>query len=592
MKRAKTYLVLTFVFIVLTFSGSFVFNQTECASDNADWPAYPEHCTTVLVGKDASVDGSVIACQTADCGMCDFTWHYFPAADHTEGSARKIYHINQIRTWPPEVGGKWVKYVEGYTGVDIPQVPHTYAYQRGVFGHMNEHQLGIVESSIGCQRKMMNPTPSAIMDITTLTLLAMERCKTAREAIKLMGSMAEKYGYGFHDRGEMLGVADPQEIWLFEVMPVGPLWTPDSEKPGAVWCAQRVPDDHLSFCPNESRIGEIDLDNEDVFMASPNVISYAVENGFYDPESGDPFSWKRAYSPSPGSANSTQGGRRGRLWRLFSLAAPSQNFDPSTEGMDLPFSVKPDKKLSVKDVMDITRDKYQGVRFDPANGVKGGPFSNPNYFLGFEVDDQRYGGPRCICVNRAEYTTITQSRSWLPNPFGGINWIAFGAQDTSCYVPLYCGITEMPESFTKGDHFVFNRDSARWAFDYVDFHTQVVYSYAIEDVKKVQERWEGGFLKKVPLMDKAALELYEKNPDEAIAFITDFCVNNAKAVVDAWWELGDDLLVKYNHFRIYDAETRRVGRVQTPESWNRAVIEHDKLVPMTLPTPPPKKKEN
>jgi dipeptidase len=131
MKRAKTYLVLTFVFIVLTFSGSLVFNQTECASDNADWPAYPEHCTTVLVGKDASVDGSVIACQTADCGMCDFTWHYFPAADHTEGSVRKIYHINQIRIWPPEVGGKWVKYVEGYTGVDIPQVPHTYAYQRG-----------------------------------------------------------------------------------------------------------------------------------------------------------------------------------------------------------------------------------------------------------------------------------------------------------------------------------------------------------------------------------------------------------------------------------------------------------------------------
>jgi dipeptidase len=285
MKTAKKHFILTFVFILYVFSGSVVFNQTECNADSAEWLAYPEHCTTILVGKDASADGSVIACQTADCGMCDFTWHYIPAADHPEGSVRKIYHINQIRTWPPEVGGKWVKYVEGYTEVDIPQVPHTYAYQHAVFGHMNEHQLGIAESSIGCQRKMRNPTPAAVMDITTLTMLAMERCKTAREAIKLMGSMGEKYGYGFHDSGEMLAVADTKEIWLFEIMPVGPLWTPESGKPGAVWCAQRVPDDHVSFCPNESRIGEIDLDNSDFFMASPNVVSYAVENGFYDPES-------------------------------------------------------------------------------------------------------------------------------------------------------------------------------------------------------------------------------------------------------------------------------------------------------------------
>jgi dipeptidase len=591
MKPTKKHLFLTIVFLLFVFSGSVVFNQTECNADNTDWLASPEHCTTILVGKDASADGSVIACQTADCGMCDFTWHYIPAADHPEGSVRKIYHINQIRTWPPEVGGKWVKYVEGYTEVDIAEVPHTYAYQHAVFGHMNEHQLGIAESSIGCQRKMRNPTPAAVMDITTLTMLAMERCKTAREAIKLMGPMGEKFGYGFHDSGEMLAVADPQEIWLFEIMPVGPLWTPESGEPGAVWCAQRVPDDHVSFCPNESRIGEIDLENPDYFMASPNAISYAVENGFYDPESGKPFNWKRAYSPSPGSAAATQG-RRGRLWRLFSLVSPSKNFDPATEGMDFPFSVKPDQKLSVKDVMEMTRDKYQGTPYDPAKGAKGGPFANPNYFRGFQVDDQRYFGPRCICVPNVEYTTITQSRSWLPDPFGGINWIAFGAQDTACFIPLYCGITKMPETFTKGDHFVFSRDSARWASDYVDYHTQVVYSYAIEDVKAAQEKWEDGSLKKISIMDQAALGLYEKNPEEAEAFITDFCLNNAKCIVDAWWKLGDDLLVKYNHFRMYDPETRRLGRLETQEEWNSAVVEYDKLVPYTRPAPPPKKKQN
>jgi dipeptidase len=189
-----------------------------------------------------------------------------------------------------------------------------------------------------------------------------------------------------------------------------------------------------------------------------------------------------------------------------------------------------------------------------------------------------------------EYTTITQSRSWLPDPFGGINWIAFGAQDTSCYIPLYCGIVQMPESFQKGDHFVFNRNSARWAFDYVDYHTQVVYSYAIEDVKKAQEKWEDITFHKIQVMDNAALELYEKDPESAIAFITDFCVNNAKSVVDAWWELGDDLLVKYNHFRMYDPKTRRPGRVQTPEWWNRAVVEQDGLEPVPQPKPKPKVK--
>ena len=583
--RLRPIPVWVMLFGALAFAGMLVVESPERGLDHSLWPENPEGCTTILVGKDASADGSVIACQTADCGVCDFTWHYVPAADHKEGAVRKIYHINQIKTWPPEVGGKWVKYVEGDTGVEIPQVPHTYAYQHAVFGHMNEHQLGIAESSIGCQRKMMNSTPSAIMDITTLTMLAMERCKTAREAIQLMGSLAEKHGYGFHDGGEMLAVADPKEIWLFEIMPVGPLWTSASGKPGAVWCAQRVPDDQVSFCPNESRIGEIDLKIKDYFMASSNVVSYAVENGFYDSAGGKPFSWKRAYSPSPGSAAGTRG-RRGRLWRLFSLAAPSQNFSPETEGMDFPFSVKPDKKLSVKDVIDLTRDKYQGARFDPAAGLKAGPFGNPNYFRGFQVGEKQYFGPRCISVPGVEYTTITQSRSRLPDPIGGINWISFGAQDTSCYIPLYCGMTELPESFGKGDHFVFSRDSARWAFDYVDFHAQVAYSYAIEDVKAAREKWERGALRDIPVIDQAALEIFKRSQAEAVEFLTDFSVRNADAVVDAWWKLGDALLVKYNHFSIYNAEKRSTGRIQTPVWWNRAVVEHDQLVPVEKPQPP------
>jgi len=205
-----------------------------------------------------------------------------------------------------------------------------------MFGYLNENQVAIGESTIGVVRKLENQTPTPAFDITMLTIIAMERATTAREAIKIMGELAEKYGYGFHDSGEMLAIADPNEVWIFEIMPVGPLWTPKSGKPGAVWCAQRVPDDEVSVCPNESRIGEIDLNRPDYFMASPNVISCAVENGLYDPKSGQPFNWKKAYSPINESAQSSQG-RYQRLWRFFDLVAPSLKLSPSTPTWIFPF---------------------------------------------------------------------------------------------------------------------------------------------------------------------------------------------------------------------------------------------------------------
>ncbi|MCK4759052.1 MAG: C69 family dipeptidase, partial [Candidatus Aminicenantes bacterium] len=425
--------------------------------------------------------------------------------------------------------------------------------------------------------KMRNPTPSAKIDLTALTMLAMERSKTAREAIQVMGEITEKHGYGFYDDGEMLAVSDPNEVWIFEIMPVGPLWTPKSGKPGSIWCAQRVPDDHVSVCPNESRIGEIDLDNPDYFMASSNVISYAVEHGYYDPDSGEPFNWKKTYSPSKYSAWSSQG-NRARLWCLFNVMAPSLELKADTPNMELPFSVKPDEKLSVQDVMNLTRYKFEGTQFDPVRGLQGGPFKNPNYLpRSFKLDGKTYNTARFVGVNRAEYVTVTQCRKWLPNPVGGIVWLAFGAQDTSCFVPLYIGINAIPESFMIGDHFVFDRKSARWAFDYVDFHTQVVYSHAIKDVRKAQEKWEGSAVTRTPAIDKVVEELYTQDPAMATDFLTDYCINNANRVVDAWWELGDQILVKFNHLWIYNTETRRTSRLEFPEWWLRELVKYDKL---------------
>lgn len=579
MKVKKLFMVLFLVSITALLYSSFGIAQAEYPEEDMIFPADPDGCTVIIVGKDASADGSVMSTHTCDCGICDWTFRYVPAADHKSGAVRKIYHISQYITWPPSKGLKWEKYKDDYTGTDIPQVLHTCAYIHGMFGYMNENQVAIGESTIGCRSKMRNTTPSALIDLTTLTQLGMERAKTARDAIKIMGSLAEKYGYGFNDGGEMLAVSDPNEAWIFEIMPVGPLWTPKSGKPGAVWCAQRVPDDHVSVCPNESRIGEIDLDNPDFFMASSNVISLAVKLNYYDPESSEAFNWKKAYSPSETSA-SLSGGSRARQWRFFDLAAPSKNFSPDTPNMEFPFSVKPDKKLSVEDVMNLTRDKYQNTKFDPAEGLRGGPFSNPNYHpRPVKVDGETYNTPRTIGVNRAEYTTITQVRDWLPNPIGGIVWLAFGAQDTACYMPLYNGITEIPLSFQVGDHWEFNRESARWAFDYVDFHTQVAYSHAIQDVKKALEKWESRTIERIPAIDAIALDLYKKDPSKAVEFLTDFSNSHANNVVNAWWKLGDDLLVKYRGLSIYDKKTRKKVNLPYPTWWLKEMIRFHNLKP-------------
>lgn len=579
--RAKRLLWLGLLFfsaLVLIRVSAFNASDAEGCVACLNQPA-SDACTVIMVGKNASADGSVMTTHTCDCGLCDWTFRYIPAADHPAGAMRKIYHIDQFGNWPPDAGLKWERIKDNFTGLEIPQPAQTYGYIHGDFGYMNDMQVAIGESTIGCQKKMENNTPTAKFDITMLTLIAMERAKTAREAIKIMGELAEKYGYGFTDTGEMLAVADPNEVWVFEIMPVGPLWTPQSGKPGAVWCAQRVPDDHVSVCPNESRIGEIDLKNPDYFMASPNVISFAVEQKLYDPKSGKPFNWKRAYSPNEVSAASSNGSRV-RLWRFFDLVASSQKFSPETPNMDLPFSITPEKKLSVHDVMMMTRDKCEGTPFDPSRGLQGGAFGNPNNLpYGFQLEGKRYNTSRIIGVNRAEYVTVTQSREWLPNPIGGIVWLAWGAQDTSCFMPFYAGITQIPKSFEVGDHWVFSRDSARWAFDYVDFHTQVLYSLAIQDVREAQKKWEKSVVDKTLNIDQGALEIYKKDPAQARQFLTDYCLNNANNVVSAWWELGDQLLVKYNHLWIYDAKTRKRNPLKYPDWYLKLLVEYNKLSP-------------
>ena len=566
---------------VLACCGAFGLSgqdASDCPNCRGD---VPENCTVIMVGRLASTDGSVMTTHTCDCGHCDWTFRRVPAADHPAGATRKIFHVDQMGHWPPDKGLKWDRVgVDNLTGLEIPQVPHTYGYIHGNFGYMNDVQVAIGESTIGCRKRMENQTASAKFDITMLSFIAMERASTAREAVKIMGELAEKHGYGGTDTGEMLAVADPKEVWHFEVMPVGPLWTPQSGKPGAVWCAQRVPDDEVAVCPNESRIGLIDLKKPDYFMASPNVVQLAIDMGFYDPKSGQPFHWAKAYNPDESSAANTNGARV-RLWRFLDIVAPSKKFSPETLNVDLPFSVKPDKRISVSDVMAMTRDKCEGTPYWPGRGIQGGPFSNPNYLpYGFELEGRRYSLPRIIGVNRAEYVTVTQSRGGLPNPVGGLVWLAWGSQDTSCFMPLYNGMTKIPRSFEIGDHYEFSRESARWAFDYVDFHTQVVYAQAIEDVRAAQREHETPAVERTPTIDAFAADLYKKDPALAAKFLDEYCLTNADRVVDAWWKLGDDLLVKYNHMWVFDAKAKKRAALKFPDWWLKLLVEYNQLQPV------------
>jgi dipeptidase len=581
MKR-KSIILVVIVCIFLGFMSSLPVLAQGCGCSSQQESIEElalEACTVVIVGKKASADGSVIVTQTADCGICDFSWRYIPAADHEPGSKRKIYWFSQFETSPPDKGYHWGDYEHKFNGLEIDEVEHTFGYLHGMFGYLNENQVAFGESTIGCRRQLRNNTPSPKFDITMLSLIAMERATTARQAIQIMGDLSVKYGYGHTDSGEMLAVSDTDEAWIFEIMPVGPLWTPDSGQPGAVWCAQRVPDDHVSICPNESRIGDIDMNDEDNFMFSENVMSLAIDMGLYDPDGGKPFSWKHAYSPSENSAAASNGGRA-RAWRFFSLMAPSKNFSPETPNMDFPFSVKPEEKLSVTDVFGILRDNYEGTPYDPAKGIMGGPFKNPNYlFRGVEVDGKRYGTPRSIGINNSEFTTVVQTRDWLPDPIGGVLWLGLGALNTNCFIPFYAGVNGIPKSFQFGDHWEFDRRVARWAFDYTDFHAQVAYSYAIQDVREAQKRWETAAVERTKDIDDKALKLHKESHEKAGQYLTQYCCDNANAVVNAWWKLGDDLLVKYNKLRRYDVEERRARRLEYPEEWVKALVKIEGMKP-------------
>jgi dipeptidase len=517
-------------------------------------------CTALAVTPGATADGCAITTHTDDSFTDTFHVYIVREKDWEPGAMRPV--LKETDNDP---------YVQLSTPITspgaIPQVPHTYAYINAAYPFMNEKQVGMGESTIGGRRELINP--AGWFEVVELMRIALERASTAREAIQIMGSLAEKYGY--YISGEAITVIDPHEAWIFEIYGPGPLWKPGSDRPGAVWVAKRVPDGEVAVVCNRSVIGEIDLNDPDHYMASPNIYTLAQEMGWWDPNSGKPF---KVYETYGYKAYSPYNARR--EWRVYSLIAPSLGLDPWLERY--PFSVKPDHPLTVQDIMRINRDYYQGTEFDLTVGLAAGPFGTPNRYAtpSSKNPPKSSGWERAISLFRTNYSTVVVSRSWLPDWIGGVVWFGYDAPHSTCYIPIYCGSTELPKSFDTGrrggGYDVFSRESAWWAFNFVSNYADLKFSYMIQEIAAVRDPLEAEFFSMQPYIEKTALELYTINPTLARTFITTYTNSAANKVVEAYWQLASELVARYTDGAIYGtAQSYSLQNVGYPDWWLQAV---------------------
>ncbi|MEA4883949.1 MAG: C69 family dipeptidase [Clostridia bacterium] len=514
-------------------------------------------CTSVLVTPGASVDGSATVTHTADCGSCAFEIEKAPAKDWAPGSMVEVPYLPQ---W---TGGQRISDASKPTGAMIPQVGHTYGYIKGLFGMINEKQVGIGETTIGGRADFGNK--NGMFDITNLSMLAMERGATAREAIQVMGDLAVKYGY--KDSGEELSVSDTKECWVFEIVGPGALWSPGDEEPGAFWAAARVPDGHVAVSSNSSVIPEIDFDDQESFMVGPGIREFAEEKGWWTPESGKKLNWRFDFCDRVRPDYSYR-----RIVRIFSLVAPQAS--ASITEANPPFSIKAERKLAMADIAKLHRDHYEGSQFDQTTSITAGPWANPRRYPGwnFKVDGKAYSFNRTISAIGCEYVIMTQSRGWLPNEIGGVLWYGPAVSATTCFVPFYNSVSKIADCIGEksGSHMEFTRESLWWAVSTVNTLADLRWSLMITDINVMQDAWEGKAMREQAAVDAQALELYSKDPALACAFLTDYCGDNAYAVRDAWWAFLDKLLWKYNAGFINDGT--KISSPGYPEAWLKKVV--------------------
>ncbi len=529
-------------------------------------------CTNFLISRGATVDGSTMITYAADSHVLYGELYFWPAKDYPAGTMMDV--------WEWDTGKHLGK---------IPQAAHTFS----VVGNMNEHQVAIGETTYGGRHELRDTT--GIIDYGSLMYITLQRAKTAREAIKVMAELVDKYGY--YSSGESFSISDPDEVWILEMIGKGPGVT------GAVWVARRVPDGYICGHANQARITTFPLEKDKSSISSEHldkifdpavttvyekdVIRVARDHGWFKGKDKD-FSFADAYAPLDfGAARFCEA----RVWSGFrKVASGMDKYESYAMGEDLhnrmPLWVKPDKKLSVQDVMAMMRDHYEGTPMDMTQDIGAGPFGCGYRWrpLTWKVDGKTYFNERAISTQQTGFSFVAQSRKGFPDPIGGIFW--FGVDDTysTVYTPMYCGITRVPHEFAvgNGDMMTFSDDAAFWVFNQVSNFAYTRYNVIIPDIQMVQHELENKYVSEVKAIDIAASELYASDPDAARKFLTDYSVLQGGNTVKVWKKLYAYLFTKYMDGNIKEKTEVPEGykfhnpKLQQPgygEAWYKRIVD-------------------
>ena len=520
-------------------------------------------CTNFLVGKNASVDGSTMITYAADSYALYGFLHYVPATDHSAGAVR------EVKDWDT-----------GKPLCTIPQVAHTY----NVVGNMNEHQLTIGETTFGGRPELESGEG---IDYGSLIYIALERCKTAREAIKCMTDLVAEYGYA--SSGETFSIADPNEVWLMELIGKG-----KAEK-GAVWVATRVPDDCIAAHANQSRFTTINIKDKENWMWSKDVVSFARKQGYFEGKDKD-FNFQEAYAPYDFSGLYVC---EARVWSFFRHFSDDMDkyFDFASgktfvetggkyAGERMPLYIKPNHKVSAQELKDCMRDQYEGTPLDITQGPDAGPWNSKlrHGSLTFQLDSVNYWYERPIATQQTAWSFVAQMRGYESAKAGGILWFGVDDAASTVYMPIYSTITEVPECLKEGngDLYTYSPTSAWWTYNIVANWAYTKYSAMMPDIKKVQAAWEDKFNAQVEVVDKAVAELSEQQAKE---WLTKYSCSQAERSHQSWKELGIYLFVKYldgqerkeqdgQFLRNPYGEPEGPNRVPYPTSFLESVHEH------------------
>jgi dipeptidase len=523
-------------------------------------------CTIIAAGKKATADGSVLISHT-DTGP-DSRIFYVPGKTFRQGEQANVYWGIQDAGRPLEDDGE----VLG----TIPQVRKTYGYFQSAYSHMNEVQLGIAESTTAQRPELVCTREGGkqIMTIEQAMIFALQRYDNAREAVQFIGDLMIRYGFlpSSGDGSETLVIADTEEAWVFEVFGVGNGWTPESGKPGAIWAAQRIPDDQATMVPNWSIIKEIDANDRERFMVSANYKQEAIDRGWYDPASGKPFIWQEAYTPLPEEYATS------RFWLFYTTFMPhlrewpDRKLDPANpfKGMQpyfqvveplsiYPFAAVPEKKISVQEVIAFQRSTFEGTIYDMTSypewlvpDGKGGYVKSPlaTPFPGSEMRKlikQTYRRP--VARHRGHYGMVMQLRGWLPDAIGGVYWVYLDNPYFSPYVPIYAGNLSVAETYNIYDPEKYDERSARWAIDFVDNLANLQFRDVAADVRAVRDPFESEMFAAQAGVEADALARYKKDPAEARRFLTNYTDGKMNRVTEMFLELRDQIICKYTNNR-------------------------------------------